>query len=88
MSAPVSITVYRRHPCELCTEAIETIESVADSAEIPIELETIDVDSDPDLRETYGDRVPVVLVDGETRFEVFVDETVLASTLKDASQST
>mgnify|MGYP000557277654 FL=1 len=88
MSDPVPITVYRRHPCQLCTEAIETIESVADSAEIPVELETIDVDSDPGLREKYGDRVPVVHVDSETQFEVFVDETVLVSALRDASQST
>ncbi|QSG15519.1 glutaredoxin family protein [Halapricum desulfuricans] len=88
MSDPVPITVYRRHPCELCTEAIETIESVADSAEVPVDIETVDVDSDPDLREKYGDRVPVVLVDGDTQFEVFVDESVLVGALRDASQST
>jgi len=85
MSDPVPITVYRRHPCELCTEAIETIESVADSAGIPIELETIDVDDDPDHREQYGNRVPVVLVDGNKQFEVSVDENVLRSVLSDAS---
>ncbi|MCU4718222.1 glutaredoxin family protein [Halapricum hydrolyticum] len=85
MTDPVPITVYRRQPCELCEEAIETIESVASAAEITVEIETVDVDGDPDLRERYGDRVPVVAVDGLERFELFVDETELAGALRDAS---
>ena len=85
MTDPVPITVYRRQPCELCEEAIETIESTADAAEIAVEIETVDVDSDPDLREQYGDRVPVVAVDGREQFELFVDETELIGVLRDAS---
>jgi glutaredoxin len=84
MSTPVPITVYRRHPCELCEEALETIESVADAAEIPVMIETVDVDGDPDLRERYGDSVPVVFVDGNKQFELSVDETVLVGVLRDA----
>jgi len=85
MTEPVSITIYRRHPCELCEDAQETIESVADAAGIPIEIEEIDVDSDGELRERYGEKVPVVYVDGEKQFEVFVDETVLVGALRDAA---
>jgi glutaredoxin len=85
MSEPVSITIYRRHPCELCEDALETIESVADAAEIPVEVEEVDVDSDPELRDQYGDSVPVVFVDGRKQFELFVDENVLVGALQDAA---
>ncbi|MFB6189629.1 MAG: glutaredoxin family protein [Halapricum sp.] len=85
MSESVQITIYRRHPCELCEDAVETIESVADAAEIPVEVEEIDVDDDPDLRERFGDSVPVVFVDGQKQFELFVDETVLVGALRDAA---
>ncbi|MEF8883037.1 MAG: glutaredoxin family protein [Halapricum sp.] len=84
MPTPVPITVYRRHPCELCEEAVETIESVADAAEIPVAIETVDVDGDTDLGERYGDSVPVVFVDGNKQFELSVDETVLVGVLRDA----
>lgn len=84
MSEPVPITVYRRQPCELCEEALATIESVADAAEIPVAIETVDVDGDPDLQERYGDSVPVVFVDGDKQFELSVDETVLVGVLRDA----
>ncbi|MFW6018799.1 MAG: glutaredoxin family protein [Halapricum sp.] len=84
MSGPVPITVYRRRPCELCEEAIDVIESVADEAELPVEIETVDVDSDPTLRDRYGDRVPVVAIAGRERFELFVDETELLGALRDA----
>ncbi|QSG05135.1 glutaredoxin family protein [Halapricum desulfuricans] len=84
MTDPVPITVYRRHPCELCEEAVETIESAAEEASIPVAIETVDVDSDPALRDRYGDRVPVVAVDGRERFELFVDETELIGALRDA----
>jgi glutaredoxin len=85
MSEPVPITIYRRHPCELCEDALETIESVAEAAEVSVEIEEIDVDSGPELREQYGEKVPVVFVDGDKQFEVFVDETVLVGALRDAS---
>ncbi|WP_229111203.1 glutaredoxin family protein [Halapricum desulfuricans] len=84
MTEPVPITVYRRHPCELCEEAVETIESAAEEAAVPVAIETVDVDSDPDLRDRYGDRVPVVAVDSRERFELFVDETELIGALRDA----
>jgi len=86
MSDPVPITIYRRHPCELCEDALETIESVAEAADVEVAIEQIDVDSDPDLRERYGETVPVVYVDGTKQFEVFVDETVLLGALQDASE--
>lgn len=70
---PVQVTVYTRANCHLCAEAIETVERVAASLSRPVDLDTVDVDADPDLRERYGERVPYVTVDGRPRFKYRVD---------------
>lgn len=85
MTEPVPVTVYRREQCALCEEAIDTVESVADEAGIDVEVDECDVDADPDLRERYGERVPVVFVDGAREFEIRVDPTILVSVLRDAA---
>lgn len=81
---PVPITVYRREQCSLCEEAIETIESVADEADVAVDIDEVDVDSDPQLREQYGTQVPVVVVDGTEQFQIRVDPTVLVGLLREA----
>ena len=73
MSA-VSVTVYTRENCHLCEEAIATIERVAEERDVAVELELVDVDTDADLREAYGERVPYVLLDGSPAFKYRVDE--------------
>ncbi|PSP57996.1 thioredoxin family protein [Halobacteriales archaeon QH_8_67_36] len=73
MSA-VSVTVYTRENCHLCEEAIATIERVAEEEDVAVELELVDVDTDADLREAYGERVPYVLLDGSPAFKYRVDE--------------
>ena len=44
----------------------------------------VDISSDPVLRERYGERIPVVLVDGEPAFEYVVDEVALEHRLSKA----
>jgi len=75
------VVVYTREDCHLCDEAIETIERVADAVARPVDLETVDVDADPDLRERYGERVPYVTVDGRPAFKYRVDADDLRATL-------
>jgi glutaredoxin len=77
------IVVYSRANCHLCERARETVDSVAGDRE-DVTVETVDVDADPDLRATYGDRVPVVAVDGETAFEIRVDADDLRTRLDTA----
>jgi hypothetical protein len=45
------------------------------------ELEEIDITVDPGLFRRYGERIPVVEVDGEKRFEFFVDPAELTKSL-------
>jgi hypothetical protein len=48
-----------RDGCGLCEESRTLV--TAEAARRGVGLEVVDVDSDPDLRALYGDRVPVVL---------------------------
>ena len=56
------VTVYTRVDCHLCEVALTQVESIA--AASGATWSAIDVDADPDDRAEYGDRVPVILVDG------------------------
>lgn len=81
----VSVTVYTREDCHLCEEAIETIERVADGEGVAVALDLVDVDTDPALREDYGERVPYVLVDGSPAFKYHVDERQLREKLRESA---
>jgi glutaredoxin len=68
---PDRVTMYSRRRCGLCDQARSAIEEVRGS--IGFGFEEILIDGDDSLEARYGLRVPVVLVDGEERFEVEVD---------------
>jgi glutaredoxin len=67
--------MYSRPGCGLCDEAREAIFSVRDRA--GFSYEEIDISGDDALELEYGIRIPVVLVDGEERFEIAVDPASL-----------
>ncbi|GAB3682549.1 hypothetical protein GCM10028857_08630 [Salinarchaeum chitinilyticum] len=79
---PVPATVYTREDCELCDDAIDTLQSVADSEGIDLSLSVVDVDEDPELREEYGERVPYVLLDDRPAFKYGVDAVAARSKLR------
>lgn len=51
-----------RAGCSACAAARADIARIC--AELDVVWRTTDVDTDPELRAEYGDRVPVILVDG------------------------
>ena len=73
MSAPV--VLYSAAGCHLCEEARAEIDAVRRRR--PFELREIDVALDPVLHARYGERIPVLEIDGEEAFELFVDEAAL-----------
>jgi glutaredoxin len=56
------VTVITRANCHLCAVAIAEVADITAAA--GASWSTVDVDADPDDRAEYGDRVPVILVDG------------------------
>jgi glutaredoxin len=59
---PPRLQLLTRAACHLCDVAAETLDRIAGEAGLPVV--SVDVDADPELRAEYGDRVPVILVDG------------------------
>jgi glutaredoxin len=76
------LTLYTKPDCPLCDAAAEALARVRGRA--PFDLEVVDIGPDPELRARYGERIPVVLVDGELTFEYEVDEQALEHRLSAA----
>ena len=57
------VTLYTRHDCHLCEDAAAMLQRLA--GPLGLRVVTCDVDADPALQGRYGDRVPVVAIDGE-----------------------
>jgi glutaredoxin len=56
------LTLLTRDGCHLCQTAAETLTRIG--AEAGLVPDVVDVDADPELQAEYGERVPVVLLDG------------------------
>jgi glutathione S-transferase len=69
------VTLYGKPGCHLCDEAREVIERVR--ADHPFDLREVDVSLDPELFREYGERIPVLELDGEELFEFHVEEAAL-----------
>ena len=74
-----TITLYGKPGCHLCEDARAALERLR--AERRFELEEVDVSLDPALHREYGERIPVLALDGEELFEFFVDEASLRERL-------
>ncbi|MFC4605161.1 glutaredoxin family protein [Rhodococcus kronopolitis] len=78
-----TITLLTRAGCGSCETARDQLLPLC--AEFGIVLESLDVDvaaaSDPELRAEYGDRLPVVLLDGREHSYWEVDEVRLRADL-------
>jgi glutaredoxin len=79
VSAEPRITFYSRVGCHLCDDARAVVARVcADLGESFVE---VDVDSDPDLEDRFGEEVPVTFVDGRQHDFWRVDEGRLRAAL-------
>lgn len=72
--------MYSRPGCGLCDEARRVI--LAERARTPFEFEDLDVTGNDALELEYGIRIPVVLVDGEERFEIALDPRSFARAVR------
>lgn len=74
------LTLYSRKDCCLCDEMKAVVRQVA--TKIPLDFEEIDVDGLPELRDKFGNEVPVLFIDGRKAFKYRVTEKALANRLK------
>ncbi len=81
----LNVTVYGRPGCHLCADAVAVVERVR--ARIPFTLEQRDIDADDELLARYLERIPVVVINGEEAFELFVDERQLELRLSRVQRS-
>lgn len=72
--------MYSRPGCGLCDEARQVI--LAELGRTPFEFEDVDVTGNDALELEYGIRIPVVLVDGEERFEIAMDPRSFARAVR------
>lgn len=73
------ITLYGKPGCCLCDEARRAVESVR--AGRPLDLVEVDISVDPVLHARYGERIPVLEVNGAEAFELGVDAEALRALL-------
>ena len=65
------VVLYGRPDCHLCDDARAVLERAG------VEFEERDIEADDDLFRRFLERIPVVEIDGEAAFELFVDEAEL-----------
>ena len=73
------LTLYGKAGCHLCQEARRVVESVR--SERSFDLREVDVSVDPELHRRFGERIPVVEIEGEELFEFHVDPVALRERL-------
>jgi len=71
----VKLVLYGKPGCHLCDDARIVLERVG------APFQEIDITADDALHARYLERVPVVALDGEERFEYFVEEAALRALL-------
>jgi hypothetical protein len=74
-----TLTLYGKPGCHLCHEAREVVKRALLGRSAA--LDEVDVTVDPVLFARYGERIPVLELDGEVLFEFVVDEDLLQQRL-------
>jgi glutaredoxin len=70
-----SLTLYGKPGCHLCHDARDLVKRALLGRDVA--LEEVDITLDPALFARYGERIPVLELDGEVLFELVVDEEML-----------
>jgi glutaredoxin len=66
------VILYGRAGCHLCEDALAVVQRLRSRR--VFSLREVDIEQDEDLLRRYLERIPVLAVDGEELFELFVDE--------------
>ncbi len=72
-----ALTLYSRKGCCLCDEAREVLREVHGRHPELFSWREFDIDTDERLHRAYLERIPVVTIDGDEAFELFVNKSEL-----------
>jgi len=64
---PIRVTIYSKADCHLCEEMDAVVAEVG--RERPLEVEHVDITTDPALAAKYGHEIPVMLIEGRKAFK-------------------
>ncbi|GIG01465.1 glutaredoxin family protein [Catellatospora citrea] len=73
------LTLYTRPGCHLCEDAVAVLARIGEP------FEEIDISGDRELEAEYGDRIPVIMLDGREHGYWRVEEQRLRRDLAKAS---
>ena len=73
------LTLYGKPGCHLCDDARAAVQEALAGRDA--DLREVDVTLDPLLERRYGERIPVLAVDGEELFDYLVDPAALKDRL-------
>jgi hypothetical protein len=87
MNAPGGprVVLYGRPGCHLCEDALAVVVRVRDRVAFGLEQRNIDLDERWLL--AYLERIPVVTIDGQEVFELFVDEQAFERALRETEMT-
>jgi glutaredoxin len=74
------LVLYSRVDCCLCDEMKTVIRQVAERT--PVDVDEIDIDSSADLKQKYGQEVPVLFINGRKAFKYRLTARQLTARLK------
>ncbi|MBZ0093265.1 MAG: glutaredoxin family protein [Sulfuricellaceae bacterium] len=75
MSNKPLLTLYGRKDCHLCDEMIAALQRLPGIHDFLLEI--VDIDSDPELEEMFGLKVPVLMANERELGHYFLDQAVL-----------
>ena len=75
----IHVTLYTRPDCSLCEEMKMLLQRAM--RRYPLELDEVNIDQDPELRERFGHEVPILFIEGRKAFKYRVTEQELLKRL-------
>lgn len=75
----VELTLYTRSGCHLCEDMEQALSEL--KTEPGFSMHIISIDNNADLEQSYGTRVPVLMIGSEVICEYFLDEVALKRTI-------
>ena len=77
----IQIEILTKKDCCLCDDAKKIVERVL--PDFPASLTMVDIESDPNLFETYKEKIPVIRINGKESFVYKTHEITLRKKLEE-----